>query len=290
MPASQYASVLKDKVAIVTGAASGMGKLLVEQLVACGAQVLLVDISPTLQQLADELNSRREKSAEWLTCDLCQTQTIQEALECAVGHFGHVDIVVNNAGIINKASLFQQPDHADLERVMRVNLIAPMEGTRIAVRYFQSTGRRGVILNTASVAGLTPTSFMETYGTSKAGLLFFTAACKDLAPLVRVNAVAPYFVDTPLVSGSAVLNERPMLLKFGMLQPEQVVDAMLQAICDESLAGDTLVVYSNRDPVRLTMYDDQALSVVSGIAMGVLGKLHASVGRVVSAISRKVMG
>ncbi|KAJ2713459.1 hypothetical protein H4R19_002240 [Coemansia spiralis] len=286
---ASYDSILEDKVVVVTGAASGMGKLLVERLVGHGARVLLVDISPGIEQQADEFNKEREKCAAWKVCDLCQSQTIQGILDYAVEYFGYIDIVVNNAGIINTASLFQQPDHTDLERVMRVNLIAPMEGTRAAVQYFRSAGRPGVVLNTASVAGLTPVSFMETYGTSKAGVLYFTACCKDLAPHVRVNAVAPYLVDTPFIAGSAVLNEHPKMLKVGMVKPEQVVDAMLQAMCDESLAGNTLVVYSDRAPVTLTMYDDLAVNVVSGMAAGMFGKLYSSLGRLTAAISRMVL-
>ncbi|KAJ1724649.1 hypothetical protein LPJ61_005714 [Coemansia biformis] len=130
---------------------------------------------------------------------------------------------------------------------------------------------------------------METYGTSKAGLLFFTAACKELAPHVRVNAVAPYFVDTPLVSASHVLNEHPKLLKLGMLKPERVVESMLRAICDESLAGDTLVIYDGKKDTKLALYDDLALKVTSGIAAGMFGKIFSGIGRITAAIARKLM-
>ncbi|KAJ1730807.1 hypothetical protein LPJ61_002835, partial [Coemansia biformis] len=180
--ARNAAAALENKVVIVTGAAGAIGKLLAERLVACNASVLMVDINPAVEQQAVVLNAQRDKAAAWMACDLCQPQEIRKCIDYAVSHFGCVDVVVNNAGIINTASLFRQPDHTDLERVIRLNLLAPMEGTRVAVKYFQDSGRPGVVLNTASVAGLTPVSFMETYGTSKAGLLFFTAACKELAP------------------------------------------------------------------------------------------------------------
>ncbi|KAJ2783319.1 hypothetical protein H4R18_001765 [Coemansia javaensis] len=285
-PESKYAGALKDKVVIVTGAASGMGKLLVERLVGFGAQVMLVDVNPEVESMSAAFNAEREKATWWAVCDLQKAGGIQEYFDQAVEHFGHVDIVVNNAGIINSASLFSQPDHTDLERVMRINLIAPMEGTRVAVRYFKETGRQGVVLNTGSISGLTPLSFLETYGTSKAAVLYFTASCKDLAPQVRVNAVAPYYVETPFIKGSAVIDQYPMLLKIGVLKPERVVNAMLRALCDKSLAGDTLVITDGNKDERLKIYDDLALQVSSRLAGGLVSSAISFVGSLVSSMAR----
>ncbi|KAJ2141405.1 hypothetical protein IW136_002284 [Coemansia sp. RSA 678] len=292
MPATakiDYASQLEDKVVLVTGAASGFGKLLSERLVGLNAKVLMVDINPGVQQVSEALNKEQENATHWVACDVCKPEAIREYFDQAVKHFGQIDIVVNNAGIINKRSLFDQTDHHELELLIRLNLFAPMEATRIAVQYFKETDRQGAVVNTASVGGLMPVSFMETYGTTKAGLVFFTASCKDLAPQVRVNAVAPYFADTPLVANSPMLNSFPLLLKSGLVTPEKVVEAMLKAMCDKTMAGDTLIVTVGKEERRITMYDDLAVQLSSYITSGLIKSRLSSLGRFLSSfMSRSI--
>ncbi|KAJ2156289.1 hypothetical protein GGF46_005291 [Coemansia sp. RSA 552] len=265
-----YASTLKDKVVIVTGAASGFGKLLSESLVQYDAKVLLVDIDPLVQQVAESLDKQDKGAAHWHQCDLCQLEAIKPAFDSAVERFGHVDVLMNNAGIMNKTRFFDQTDSKELEQLIRLNLLAPMEATRIAARYFKESGRQGVVVNSASVGGVLPVSFLDIYGTSKAGLIYFTASCKGLAPQVRVSAIAPYFADTPLVSNSAVFGDYPLLLKAGLVSPEEVVAAMLRSICDKSLAGETLIVAPSKKPKRLTIFDattsQVSFQVVGGLA------------------------
>ncbi|KAJ2314643.1 hypothetical protein IWW52_004231, partial [Coemansia sp. RSA 2704] len=264
----EYHAQLEGKVAIVTGAASGFGKLLTERLVGLNAKVFLVDISPDVELFSQTLNEQHPGLTHWAVFDLCQTKSIQAVFDQATQHFGHVDILVNNAGIANNCSLFSQPDHVELERIVRLNLMAPMEATRVAVRYFKDTGRSGVVVNTASVGGLLPISLMESYGTTKAGLIFFTTTCKGLAPQIRVNAVAPYFADTPLVKNNRIAKSYPLVRQMGLMSPKKVVGAMLQAMCNESLAGDTLMVAMGAKPQKLTFYDDLTMQVTSYIASG----------------------
>ncbi|KAJ2630850.1 hypothetical protein H4R22_002380 [Coemansia sp. RSA 1290] len=285
-----YANELKDKVVIVTGAASGFGKLLSERLVEFNAKVLLVDINLDVEQVSDDLNIKAPKSTHWVACDICNPQSIQGYFAQAINHFGRVDVVVNNAGIINKRSLFDNSDHQELERLMRLNLFAPMESTRVAVRYFQDNQRQGVIINTASIGGLLPVSIMGTYGTTKAGLIFFTASCKHLAPLVRVNAVAPYFADTQLVSNSPMLNSYPLILKAGLVAPEKVVESMLTAICDQSLAGDTLMVTIGKEPKKLTIYDQLATQLSSYVVSGLVKSYTSMIGTFISQLLNKTLG
>ncbi|KAJ1730806.1 hypothetical protein LPJ61_002834 [Coemansia biformis] len=271
----EYRSKLQGKVAIVTGAASGIGKALSEHLVGLGAKVLLADINPSVELHAEALNREQPGSAGWFACDLCKLELVQQLFDHAVAHFGHVDIVVNNAGIANDRSLFSQPDHLELEQIVHINLLAPMEATRIAVRYFKASGRKGVVINTASVGGLLPLSVMESYGTTKAALIFFTRACRGLAPQVRVNAVAPYFASTPLVERNRIISEYPLVPAMGLMSPTKVVRAMLKAMCDESVVGDTLMVSMGSRPAKVTFYDELAVSVTSYIAKGTV-RVYAS--------------
>ncbi|KAJ1667000.1 hypothetical protein IW140_002212 [Coemansia sp. RSA 1813] len=287
----KYRAQIQDKVAIVTGAASGLGKRLSEQLVNLGAKVLLVDISEDVRAVSAQINSNHgDNTTEWMLCDLANIQTIQTYFDKAITVFGHVDIVVNNAGIANSRSLFRQQDYSELDKILAVNLRAPMEATRIAVRYFKNTGRPGVVLNTASVGGMIPISMMESYGTTKAALIFFTTTCKNLAPLVRVNAVAPYFTDTPLVQNNRLVNSFPLVKQLGLMKPDKVVRAMLKAICDESLAGDTLMVSMGTGTRKVDFYKEQAGHVTSFIVGGTINRYSALVGTFFLTVFDAVIG
>ncbi|KAI8324692.1 NAD(P)-binding protein, partial [Martensiomyces pterosporus] len=241
----KYISQLEGKVVVVTGAASGLGKQLSERLAEYKAQVLLVDINPGIKQVSDEINARlgeHQTATSYMVSDVRKANDIQAYFDKAVEVFGCIDVVVNNAGIANECSLFSQKDSVELDRIIDINLRAPMEATRIAVRYFRETGLNGVVLNTASIGGLTPISIMESYGTTKAGLIFFTTTCKGLAPQIRVNAVAPYFTNTPLVENNRMVSAYPIVGQIGLMNSDKVVKTMIRAICDESLAGDTLMI------------------------------------------------
>ncbi|KAJ2078689.1 hypothetical protein H4R24_004296 [Coemansia sp. RSA 988] len=267
-----YSTKLENKIAIVTGAASGFGKLLTEKLVEYNAKVLLVDVNPSIEQQSKLLNQEKPGSTHWEVCDLCQTHLIQGLFDNAVKYFGRVDFVINNAGIANECSLFSQPDHKELDRIVRLNLQAPMEATRVAVRYFKDSQRQGVVVNTASVGGLLPVSIMESYGTTKAGLIFFTTTCRSLSPQIRVNAIAPYFADTPLVANNRLVGSYPLVQQIGLMNPHRVIRAMLKAMCDETLAGDTLIVAMGSRTEKLTFYDDLTVQVTSYIASGTFNK------------------
>ncbi|KAJ2643979.1 hypothetical protein GGF44_000892 [Coemansia sp. RSA 1694] len=273
-----YKANISGKVVIVTGAASGLGKKLSECLAEFNAKVLLVDINAAVEGVSQEINAQLGCDAtSWIVCDLCKLGDIQKYLDHAIQLYGHYDVVVNNAGIANEQSLFSQPDSTELDRILSLNIRAPMEATRIAVRYFKASGRKGVVLNTASVGGLIPLSIMESYGTTKAALIFFTATCKSLAPQIRVNAVAPYFADTPLVANNRLVQSYPLVRQIGLMQPEKVIKAMVKAIADESLAGDTLMVAMGAKPERLTFYDSISLHVTSYIVSGTANRYATAV-------------
>ncbi|KAJ1966077.1 hypothetical protein GGI12_000342 [Dipsacomyces acuminosporus] len=271
----RYVEKLEDKVVIVTGAASGLGKQLSERLAEYSAFVLMVDINPDVQKISESINARLDAPkprTSFIVSDVRKEDQIQAYFDKAVEVFGHIDVVVNNAGIANERSLFSQQDNVELDRIIDINLRAPMIATRIAVRYFRDTNRRGVVLNTASIGGLMPISLMESYGTTKAGLIFFTTACKRLAPQIRVNAVAPYFTDTSLVEHNRLTNSYPLISQMGLMKPDKVVKTMIKAICDPSLAGDTLMISMGNKAQKLTFYSDLTLEVTSYITKGTVNK------------------
>ncbi|KAJ1943165.1 hypothetical protein EC988_006305 [Linderina pennispora] len=152
-----------------------------------------------------------------------------------------------------------------------------MVATRIAVRYFKQTERQGVVVNTASVGGLLPISLMESYGTTKAGLIFFTTSCRGLAPGIRVNAVAPYFADTSLVAHNRLVNSYPLIRQIGLMSTDKVVKTMIKAMCDETLAGDTLLISMGNKALKLCFYDKLTADVTSYIASGTMSKYAGNI-------------
>ncbi|KAJ1942756.1 hypothetical protein FBU59_003107 [Linderina macrospora] len=264
----RYIDSLRDKVVIVTGAASGFGKRLSEQLADYQAKVMMVDIHPNVKLISDEINTSVGTTATaCVTCDVCDASSIQGFFDKTIELFGHIDVVVNNAGIANECSLFSQSDDVELDRILNINLRAPMIATRIA----------GVVVNTASVGGLLPISLMESYGTTKAGLIFFTTSCRGLAPTVRVNAVAPYFADTSLVAHNRLVNAYPLIRQIGLMSTDKVVKTMIKAMCDETLAGDTLLISMGNRALKLGFYDKLTADVTSYIASGTVNKYAGSI-------------
>ncbi|KAJ2375631.1 hypothetical protein IW150_002442 [Coemansia sp. RSA 2607] len=280
-----YLAALSGKVAIITGAASGIGKRLAETLSASNLKLLLIDINPAIAHLSAQL-----PNSAHLTIDLCLPNAFETCLARALDTFGTLDIIVNNAGIANECSLFSQENAQELTRILDLNLKAPMDATRVAVRYFRQAGRPGVVLNTASVGGLMPISLMESYGTTKAALIFFTASCKALAPHVRVNAVAPYFADTPLVANNRLVRSYPLVQQVGLMNPDNVVRTMVRALADQELAGDTLIVAMGAKPEKLTFYDDLTMHVTTYITKGTFNKYAASFNSYFSRALNSILG
>lgn len=194
---------LGGKVAIVTGGASGIGRATVELFVAQGAKVLIVDIDEAAgAQLAADLGA----AAAFRRADVSSAEDAQGIVDEAVSRFGGLDVMFNNAGISCRPfpSLLDD-DLEDFDRVMRVNVLGPMLGTRNAARAMQAQGRGGVILNNASIAGTLAGIGMLTYRASKAALIQYSkSAAIDLGQYgIRVNCIVPGHVRTPLSSFQA---------------------------------------------------------------------------------------
>ena len=181
---------LKDKVAIVTGGASGIGRATVELFVAEGAQVVIADTN--IQKggaLAQQLGER----ALFLRADVSEAENVQLLVDTASLHFGGLDIMFNNAAIPGAmhTSLLDE-DFSDFDRVMRVNLLGVMLGTQIAGRYMAEHGG-GVIINTGAISGDEAGFGLPCYRAAKAAVNHFTrSAAIDLGAYnIRVNCISP---------------------------------------------------------------------------------------------------
>lgn len=174
-----------DQVILITGAASGIGKALVEGFLADGARVMAVDV--------DEAGLAALKGDRLLAhvADVSDPEAVANMIGLAVSHFGRLDVLFNNAGIGVRAPL---TDHApaDFERLIRVNLVGPFLAMQVAMPLMQQQGG-GHIINTLSRAGEAGGKGFGAYGASKAGLytLMRTAAREMLGTGVRINGLIP---------------------------------------------------------------------------------------------------
>ncbi|KAG0315063.1 hypothetical protein BGZ99_007693 [Dissophora globulifera] len=243
---SHVAVYLQNKVAIITGASSGFGNALAIRLVGKGAKVILADIdTKDGERLANELNyeisyainlslvSRKEKVAHFVRCDVTNYAHQAEMFKAAEQHFGRVDIVINNAGIAERVPLWDD-EKGIWKKVIDIDLSAVVEGTRLGIQALKKHGQGGVIINTASLAGLYPQPLTPVYSAAKYGVIGFTRSFKDFGHNIRVNAVAPSFSDTKIISGI-----KDLVTRIAPLVPvEQVIDAFMLLIEDDSYSGD----------------------------------------------------
>ncbi|KAG0218850.1 hypothetical protein B0O80DRAFT_251579 [Mortierella sp. GBAus27b] len=227
--------LVQDKVAIITGASSGFGKALALRLVGKGAKVILADIDvKDGELLAGELNQgKKDKVAYFVQCNVTNYAQQAAMFEAAEKHFGRVDIVVNNAGIAEYTPLWDDAEGI-WKKVIDIDLSAVIEGTRLGILALKKQGHGGVIINTASLAGLYPQPVMPVYSAAKFGVIGLTRSFKDFGSNIRVNAVAPSFSDTKIISQfkEAVMSLAPLV------PVEQVIDAFMMLIEDDSYSGD----------------------------------------------------
>ncbi|MCT2400513.1 SDR family NAD(P)-dependent oxidoreductase [Novosphingobium mangrovi (ex Huang et al. 2023)] len=194
------AQELVGKVAIITGGASGIGKATVELFAAEGAKVVIADIQ---DEAGGALAASLGDAAVYKHTDVGSEADMQAVVDLAVEHFDGLDVLFNNAGMSCGAyPSFLDDKLDDFDRVMRVNVLGPMLGTRNAARVMKASGKGGVILNNSSIAGMLAGMAMMTYRASKAALIQFSkSSAIDLAQYgIRVNCIVPGHVRTDLSS------------------------------------------------------------------------------------------
>ena len=188
---------LKDKVAIVTGGGSGFGAGIVCKFVAEGAQVIVADLN---LPAALDVAAAAGPAARALRVDVSNAADVRLMMEAAELHFGQLDILVNNAGVAHLPQPLEGLPEDDFDRIAAVNMKAIYLAMKEVVPRFKAR-QRGVVLNMASTAGVSPRPRLAWYNASKGWVITATRACAvELAPFgIRVNALNPVAGETPLL-------------------------------------------------------------------------------------------
>ena len=185
------------KVALITGAASGIGRALAARLSAEGAATIRVDRAGKALKAASADISADPASDLTCTLDIADEPAVARTVGAALERFGQIDILCNNAGIASSRKTAVEEEAEEWQQVIAVNLLGAVHFTKHVGRAMVTAGR-GAIVNTASVAGLRAGAGGNAYSASKAGLINFTqtSACDFGAHGIRVNAVCPGLIET----------------------------------------------------------------------------------------------
>lgn len=229
---------LENKITIVTGASSGIGKAIAIRFAKEGALVI-VNYSGNMSgalEVIEEINTNGG-TAESIKCDVSSYEEVQKMVNYVVGKYGRIDILVNNAGI-TRDTLLMKMTPEDFERVIDINMKGTFNTIQCVSRHMIRQ-RSGRIINMASVVGITGNNGQANYAASKAGVIALTkSAAKEFASRnITVNAIAPGFIKTKMTDmlGEKVKDE--ILSKIPMRKegnPEDIAFAALFLAMDES--------------------------------------------------------
>ena len=189
---------VKDRIAVVTGAGSGIGQASAIRLAEEGAKVICADINlESATQTASQITAAGFV-AEGYAIDIADSQACTSIVDYAVSKYGAIDILVNNAGV-NLPGVFHEVTNETIDRTLNVNVKGAMYLTRAALP-FMLKNSRGSIVNMSSVNGLVSEPYLSVYSASKGAIVMFTRGIAlDYAKTgIRCNAICPGWVDTPI--------------------------------------------------------------------------------------------
>ena len=239
---------IKGTVGVITGGSSGIGRATAERLAKEGAAIVVADLD---EAGGAETVKRIESAggrAVFVKADVTRLEDARRMLDTAVSRFGRLDILHNNAGIGVGAPGFPEAPPERWHLVIEIDLQAVILGTGLAAPLMQNNGG-GVIINTASMAGLYPHRQDAVYGAAKGGVVNFThsLAFWEAERKIRVNCVCPGIVDTPMVrKGLEAATKLGFLARAWtpakMIQPEEIADAVVSLVRDDSLFGCALEI------------------------------------------------
>ncbi len=228
---------LDNKIAVVTGAAQGIGKVIAMHLVQKGASLVLCDINLEMaKEAAREIEEAGGKCLA-LKSDVSNMQDAEKIIKEAVAHFGSLDILVNNAGITRDNVLIRMKEE-QWDQVMAVNLKGTFNVTKAAIKVMMRK-KSGKIVNIASITGLMGNAGQANYSASKAGVIGFTKSiAREYADRgITVNAVAPGFIETAMTDAIPEREREELIRQIPVKKlgaPEDVANAVYFLVSEEA--------------------------------------------------------
>jgi NAD(P)-dependent dehydrogenase (short-subunit alcohol dehydrogenase family) len=244
---------LAGKVALITGAGNGIGRITARLFASEGANVVISDRLEADLKETERLVASEGGKVTAIVCDVTKASQVQASVNLSLETYGKLNILVNNAGIGRNPARITELSEEDWDITLNVNLKGVFLGMKYAIPAMKQEG--GSIINLASVAGIVGTPKLSAYGASKAGVIQLskTAALEWARYGIRVNAVCPSWTKTNMVDLFANSTPNPQATEQGMAsaiplgrlgQPEEIANAILFLASDDSsfITGATLPV------------------------------------------------
>ncbi len=232
---------LQNRVALITGAGSGIGRATALRLALEGAKIVVVDWNDKTGAETVELVKAQGGDAIFVHADISQVADTERIVTEAVRAYGQLNILVNNAAVMLEKTVIDTTE-ADWDRIVGVNLKGTFFCAKYAILQFRRQGRGGNIVNMASVNSFFAEGGIAAYCTTKGGILQFTRALAmdHSAEGIRVNAVCPGWIETPMNAnffalGPHIREQAAKLHAIGRIgHPEEVANAVLYLVSDEA--------------------------------------------------------
>lgn len=195
---------LANKIAVITGAGSGIGRASSLKFSHSGAKVVLVDFNKETGEETLKLVKERGGEGIFIQADVSKSEDVQNYVNKAIEAFGRIDVFFNNAGIIQKFAPFTSVEESEFDRIMSVNVKGVFLGLKYVLKVMDEQGY-GSIINTASTAGIRPEHSVAVYSASKHAVVGLTkgAAMEYAKKGIRINAICPGGVQTALTASVA---------------------------------------------------------------------------------------